>query len=685
MFQAFISDPDLSEGYALCASIPALGQTGQQEAQLADFGSWQHCATTELQYGRRNALLSRVKVGQVTGRAGRGYGPWRENAPVCRPGGYEPAPLLLLAGYPGMGPLGETSLYLALLTIRNFRRLKEATIQFRPGLNVIVGPNNVGKTALVDALRALLAGADDPYPNFTTDDVHLPKDGKAEGDITFEYVFQDLSPEDEADFMHGFRQNAAGKTEVVIGVTYGDPDKSGRLRSKKWCGELQDISMTSTMLDNLRSVYLKPLRDAEQNLRPSRHSQLSRLMHLLADDLGKEGIVEQLKLLDAELKKAKPLTDIQKAISTRHSAMLGDQLAQALSIELSGTDFTKMAARLSLLVNTFEIERNGLGYNNLIFMAVVLSELAKNADAAFRSLIVEEPEAHLHPQLQAVLLQYLSGILHEAGEKPVQVFVTSHSPNFASIAKLDSVICLVEADNGVQVFHPRSVKFEKGQREKLERYLDVTRAELFFARRAIFVEGAAELMMVSTLARVLKRNIRDHGVSLISVEGLNFDCFMPLFGKDAIRIPVALITDADPVIKDGEKNVAHYPDAVEQVVISDNTAKMKGKQDDFLQVFHGQKTFEYDLALLPRNRSVMLAALKDIHPIIADELAPLVAGAGDDAAQAKALFCGMFERKSGNVQKGKFAQALAAKILDEERPFDVPACIAKAIDHACKK
>lgn len=72
--------------------------------------------------------------------------------------------------------------------------------------------------------------------------------------------------------------------------------------------------------------------------------------------------------------------------------MLGPKLAQAVKVGLAGTDFGKLAARLSLVVDTFEIERNGLGYNNLIYMAVVLSELAKNADAAFRGLIVEEPK-----------------------------------------------------------------------------------------------------------------------------------------------------------------------------------------------------------------------------------------------------------------------------------------------------
>ena len=75
----------------------------------------------------------------------------------------------------------------------------------------------------------------------------------------------------------------------------------------------------------------------------------------------------------------------------------------------------------------------------------------------------------------------------------MQVFVTSHSPNFASIADLDAVVCLVDIGGKVEAFHPRTVKLKTGKREKLKRYLDVTRAELFFARRVIFVEGVAEL------------------------------------------------------------------------------------------------------------------------------------------------------------------------------------------------
>ena len=578
-------------------------------------------------------------------------------------------------------------MYLASLTITNFRRIKSATVEFTPGLNILVGPNNIGKTAVVDALRSLLAGTDAPYPRFSVDDIHLPKGAAATGDIDFDYVFKDLSLDDEADFLHGLKIDSDGNAEVLIRVTYGNADKSGRLRSRKFCGIHHDIAMTSTMLENLRSVYLQPLRDAELGLRPCRSSQLSRLMHILSDDAGKEQIAEKLKNLDKEIKALKPVVETQAAIIGRHKSMLGDQLAQLLAVELSGSDFTKFASRLSLLVDNFEIERNGLGYNNLIFMAVVLSELAKNADSAYRSLIVEEPEAHLHPQLQAVLLRYLSEIEAAEGEQSVQVFVTSHSPNFASIADLDVVECLVETETGVDVFHPRAISFAKGKKEKLMRYLDVTRAELFFARRIIFVEGAAELMMIDLLAKKAGYDLRNYGVSLISVEGLNFDSFLPLFGEKAIKVPVAVITDADPVtIDEHGKSHAHYPSATEAITISSNTKAMKAHEDTFVRIFHGQKTFEYDFALHEENRSAMLAALKELHPNIGADLEVVVGSKVDDRQKAEALFSGMFERPKGkrNVQKGAFAQALAAQIDDNQLKIEIPTYIAKAVKHACR-
>lgn len=620
-------------------------------------------------------------------------------------------------------------MYLAELTIKNFRKLRDTKLKFQPGLNVLVGPNNVGKSAVVDALRTLLAGHDEPYPRLDTSDRHRPTEGEPAGDITFHFVFKGLSHEDEADFIPALKPCADNTMEAHIHVRYTDADQTGRFKVKRWCGNHQEVALTSDMMENLRCVYMQPLRDAAQGLRPSRNSQLARLLHLLTDDDGRKEIDDALKKLDNELQQNESIKNTHAAISSRHGLMMGEQLAQALAVGLTATDFQRLSARLSITVEALEIEQNGLGFNNLIFMAVVLSELAKNLDAAYRSLIVEEPEAHLHPQLQRVLLRYLASVPKGEGEKSVQLFVTSHSPNFASNSQLESLVCLVENEAGVQTFFPRDVTFKKGKREKLERYLDVTRAELFFARRVIFVEGAAELMLVDSLAKLLNLDLREYGVSLISVEGLNFDSFLPLFGEKGLRIPVSVITDADPfdeieihgdvqgalnettiedllaeasyleevgVSEDEElaeaeakkkrvKRSEVYPSLGDKVRISSNTAKMKGAEDTFVKVFHGLKTLEYDLALLEENRKVMLAALSDPHPRIATALGKIVNAQPDNTAKAKELFCGMFERKdsSSNVQKGRYAQALAEHIA-KEPGCKVPEYLEQAIRHVCK-
>jgi putative ATP-dependent endonuclease of the OLD family len=618
-------------------------------------------------------------------------------------------------------------MHLAKLVIKNFRKLKHTELSFRAGLNVLVGGNNVGKTAVVDALRALLAGHDEPYPRLGEEDVHRPHGGIPSGDIVFEYVFSGLSADDEADFLAALVPDASGKLEAHVKIRYSDPDKGGRLRAKRWCGEHEDVGLTADMMENLRGVYLPPLRDASQGLKPGRASQLARLLQLLADDDGIDGINKALQELDGKLKAHLPIVNTHEAINFRHKTMLGPQLAQLLEVGLSASDFKSLKSRLSLLVDAFEIEQNGLGFNNLIYMAVVLSELTKNPDSCYRGLIVEEPEAHLHPQLQAVLLQYLQSIQAVEGERPVQLFVTSHSPNFASIADLDSLVCLVDTGTAVETFLPRSVKFQKGKRDKLERYLDVTRAELFFARRVIFVEGAAELMTVNALAKRIGCDLRQHGVSLISVEGLNFDSFLPLFGDQALKIPVAVLTDADPVppktgpasaagtplgstpasslvvtpvvgpitvpaAADDEPEVEEededaepvYPAPGDAIILSANTAKMKACEDGHVKVFHGLKTFEYDLALDSDNRTAMLKALAELHPRIAKALTASVAAEVGDAAQAKALFRGMFERPKNNVQKGSFAQSLAQVISNDKVAFKVPAYIQAAIQHACQ-
>src|SRR5690625_5137940 len=123
-------------------------------------------------------------------------------------------------------------MHLAQLNITNFRKLKEAEMKFQKGLNILVGANNVGKTAIVDALRALLAGYDEPYPRLDAEDIYRPKNGDPEGDIVFHYIFRDLDPDDEADFLGALRPAGNGNMEAHITICYSQADKTGRLRAK---------------------------------------------------------------------------------------------------------------------------------------------------------------------------------------------------------------------------------------------------------------------------------------------------------------------------------------------------------------------------------------------------------------------------------------------------------------------
>ena len=168
------------------------------------------------------------------------------------------------------------------------------------------------------------------------------------------------------------------------------------------------------------------------------------------------------------------------------------------------------------------------------------------------------------------------------------------------------------------------------------------------------------------------------------MEGLNFDCFLPLFGKNALPVKVAAITDGDPVNEEGKRGRV-YPDLNEEITVSKNTAKMLKAQNFFVKVFHGPKTLEYDLALHEENRVIMLKALKEIHSKIARKLTTEVDMATTNQDKARILFSGMFERGKSKtqVQKGRYGQVLAQVISESNSDFAVPDHIKLAIKHVC--
>jgi putative ATP-dependent endonuclease of the OLD family len=571
-------------------------------------------------------------------------------------------------------------MYLYELRIQGFRRFADIKLRFKNGLNVIVGPNNAGKTAVVDALRVLLSASDEGNLRLTELDLHVADDGALSPEATFTFIFRGLSEDEEADFMTALRprNDAEGKLieyEACITVQYTRTEPGNRLKLKRWVGEHPENVMSADMLEELRAVYLQPLRDPALGLKPGRMSQLSKLVQRLSTPEQRDALKKKLGEFEVALMGEPPVSSTNNAITERHTSMLGAELAQLLKLELAPSDFARFASRVGLSVAAMEVEQNGLGFNNLIYMAVVLSELALNTTAAYRGLIVEEPEAHLHPQLQAVLLDYLRSVeMPVEGQRPVQVFVTSHSPNFAALADLDSICCVYRAPGGPAAFSPRDVVFKDRKKEKLQRYLNVTRAELFFARRLVLVEGTAELFVVEALAKKANIDLRKHSVSVISTDGLNFDAFMPLFGKGAMQIPVAVITDADPP-------AATFPGKDAALELSPNAKLLQAVEDEFVKCFFAKKTLEYDLAFDPTCRTLMLTALEEMHPEIAKDLKAEVDNVDGDDAKATCLFKGTFQRGEGKttVQKGRFSQLLAYALVESKDAVAVPSYLADAL------
>jgi putative ATP-dependent endonuclease of the OLD family len=166
-------------------------------------------------------------------------------------------------------------------------------------------------------------------------------------------------------------------------------------------------------------------------------------------------------------------------------------------------------------------------------------------------LLIEEPEAHLHPQRQLRLMQFLQeqvGIERPDKQK-IQIIVTTHSPNLASAIKLDNLV-LVQAGKAFSLADGETALSGSDYRF-LERFLDVTKANLFFARGVVIVEGDGENILLPALARLIGRDFGAHGVSIVNVGGTGLRRFARIFQRKrpeedgTINVPVACVTDLD--------------------------------------------------------------------------------------------------------------------------------------------
>jgi putative ATP-dependent endonuclease of the OLD family len=560
-------------------------------------------------------------------------------------------------------------LFISEIKIENFRLFGSGddafVLRLNPGLTALVGDNDAGKTAIIDAIRFVLRTTDQEYVQLEPTDFYQPSGGKDCADhISIRCKFEGLLPQDRGAFAEYLTYEKRGLlTETVFFVVWLAKKQEKYVRSRRllpieWrSGEKGEGPLIEPGARSLlMATYLRPLRDAERAMSAGRGSRLSQILQH-TPEIVSEGapfdpsqnpavdptILSVLGIGDYAghlLGKSAGIAKTRQKLNKDYLSPLsfiGDPLSAQISV---GQNLDE-SGRLRQLLEKLEVNlgqgqqlgepsNRGLGSNNLLFMACELLLLGSEEEV-FPLLLIEEPEAHLHPQRQLRLMGFLQDQIKtpRADGQQIQIIVTTHSPNLASDIKLDNIVLIRDRkafslSRGKTMLDPADYRF-------LERFLDVTRANLFFAKGVVIVEGDAENVLLPTLARLIGRDLREYGVSLINVGGTGLRRYGRVFmradsAKDGtISTPVACVADVDvmpdcaPCIVGKLKEGEQLPQKSERrwLVKSDFAGDLTFRKEEIRSKSSGQNvatfvadewTLEYDLAFAGLAEELWIAA-----------------------------------------------------------------------------
>ncbi|RZJ52421.1 MAG: ATP-dependent endonuclease, partial [Flavobacterium sp.] len=355
---------------------------------------------------------------------------------------------------------------------------------------------------------------------------------------------------------------------------------------KIWGGDIlgQNIA-DSESLNKFDFQFLDAIRDVERDMLTGKNTLLREIFDFFMDydikiDAGKDSVQRhsEIKIRKVDFsQKAKILVDeLHTRIASGKTEILSYAHDTGASFNNAKPNFEGIISEMEMynvlkLIVEYEsgikipATHNGLGYNNLIYMSLLLAKMQVNADAdyldnnakVFSTLAIEEPEAHLHPAMQYKFLKFLNE--NKKKRKVRQIFVTSHSTNITSAVNLDEIICL-HNDNGLTKVGYPSRTFVDGtgaiqvnSKKYVERFLDATKSDMLFAQKVLFVEGLAEQVLMSIFAQYLNKSLEDNHVATINVGGRYFEHFLYLFDTQkefTISKQIICLTDRDPQRKD---------------------------------------------------------------------------------------------------------------------------------------
>ena len=554
-------------------------------------------------------------------------------------------------------------MYINKIHIQNYRNYNDFTMNFHKGLNVIIGSNNSGKTGLLYAIYLLkypsTVSVDDFNKNNLLKYTELYADNPPEIVIEY-YISHRISEDDTNDesiirllpFL-GIKEFEENRTEKDGKVEYNIAAKIKAVFSLD-VKYLDDYKKEFKLTNNFDEYFMMLNRFVEKHYSWSYTNGITdtkaeqkmatsvfdiRLIE--AERTNEEVRKETKREIDAfarDSEHAAELDALKKSVSNDLKKILNDSITKLSDLfEKEDNEIGLKKGNVSIFSDVkaqfsvsdayvtevkdtksgfvVPLQYNGLGYNNLIniYMLIKLTEIQKGRD--FKILCLEEPEAHLHPAMQYKLFKYLKN-LDKNNELNQQIFVTTHSSNISAVAGIDNMFMLSyersdEYSDCCQQSLKEQFKDSDGKTEKedaklhLTKFLDVTRSDMLFADKVILVEGIAEKLLMPLFMDACGCSYEDEHISVVEIGGKHFEHFIELFNGNAVNKKVLCITDKDFkwIDDDGKlKSIEKYQ--------KEETPHIKKLNDRFnIENFRictqslGGKTFEDELFLANMNNT----------------------------------------------------------------------------------